>query len=393
MRLPTLRRSRADALPGIVGTVRTDRRTHDLTRRLRPGDVALIDHPDIDRHSAEALVGAGVAVVVNAAQSCTGSYPNLGPGIIASAGIPLVDNVGEEVFAALRDGEQIRVDDGTLYRETMPIGAGEVLDDRRVDELMEQANEGMATQLEAFTANTTELLRRERELFLDGVGIPEVTTRFAGRHALVVVRGYDYRADLAGLKSYIREYHPVLVGVEEGADVLLEAGYAPDLVVGEMSTVSDAALKSGAELVVHSYRDGQAAGFNRLERLGLHGVAFPGTAANEDIAMLLADAGGAELIVAVGTHASLVELLDRGKAGMSSSFLTRLRLGPKLIDAKGVGRLHHTRIRMWQLMLLLLAGVLAVAVSIGATPAGQDWFDGFGNHWDDFTDWIAGLTS
>lgn len=393
MKLPTLRRNRTDALPGIVGTVRADRRTHDLVRRLRPGDIAVIDHPDIDRHSAEALVDAGVAVVVNATESVTGSYPNLGPGIIAAAGIPLVDNIGDEAYAQLRDGETIRVDDATLYCDTMPIAEGEVLDRRRIDQLIEWAKEGMTAQLEAFTANTAELLRRERELLLDGVGIPEVKTRFAGRHALVVARGYDYREDLAGLKAYIREYHPVLVGVEEGADVLREAGYKPDLIVGAMSTVSEDALKGGAELVVHSYRDGKAAGFNRLERLGLHGVAFPGAVADEDIAMLLADACGADLIVAVGTHTSLVEFMDRGKTDMSSSYLTRVRLGSKLIDANGVRRLHHTRIRMWQLMLLLLAGLLAVGVSIGATPAGQGLVDGLEPHWNDFTDLLQGLIS
>lgn len=391
MKLPTLRRNRSDALPGIVGSVRVDRRTKDLTRRLRPGDVAVIDHADIDRHSAEALVNSRVAVVVNAAQSCTGSYPNLGPAIIAAAGIPLVDHVGDEVFGALQDGERIRVDQGTLYRDTMPIGEGEVLDTRRVDELMEHAKDGLTTQLEAFTANTTELLRRERELLLDGVGIPDVRTRFQGRHTLVVARGYDYRSDLARLKPYIREYNPVLVGVEGGADALVEAGYTPDLIVGDMLTVSDEALKSGAELVVHSYRDGKAAGFNRLERLGLHGNALPAAIANEDIAMLLADAKGADLIVAVGMHASLVEFLDKGKSGMSSTFLTRLRLGPKLIDAKGVARLHHTRIRMWQLLLLLLAGVIAIGVSIGATPAGSDWFESLDTGWHDFTDWLQGL--
>ncbi|MGH3360486.1 MAG: putative cytokinetic ring protein SteA [Nocardioidaceae bacterium] len=393
MKLPTLRRNRTDVLPGVVGPVRVDRRTNNLTKRLRPGDLAVIDHADIDRHNAEALVDSGVAVIINAAQSCTGSYPNLGPGIIADSGIPLVDNVGEEVLAALKDGERIRVDNGTLYRDTMPIAEGEVLDSRRVGELMEYAKDGLTTQLEAFTANTTEYLRRERELLLDGVGVPEVTTRFQNRHALVVVQGYDYRRDLANLKSYIREYNPVLIGVEDGADSLIEAGYAPALIVGDLSSVSDAALKSGAELVVHSYRDGRADGFNRLERLGLHAVPFPATGTSEDIAMLLADERGADLIVAVGTHASLLEFLDKGKSGMSSAFLTRLRLGPKLIDAKGVARLHHTRIRMRHLMLLLVAGLLAVGVSIFATPAGQEWFDGLSGYSGDFTNWIQGLIS
>ena len=391
MRL-SLRRHRSDALPGIVGPVRLDRRTKNLTKRLRPGDIAVIDHADIDKVSAEALVDAKVGVVVNAAQSCTGSYPNLGPGIIADAGIPLVDNVGDEVFTALAEGDKVRVDDGTIFRDSEPLGKGEVLDRERVDVLMEAARAGLSTQLEAFTANTMEFLRRERELLLDGVGVPDVATSFAKRHALVVVRGYDYRDDLKILKSYIREYHPVLVGVDGGADALVEAGYKPDMIVGDMDSVSDETLKCGAELVVHAYRDGRAPGLTRLEKLGLDGISFPATGTSEDVAMLLADAKEAELIVAVGTHATLVEFLDKGRQGMASTFLTRLRLGPKLIDAKGVSRLHHTRIRMWQLMLLLIAGLIAIAVSVAATPAGQEWLDVMQARWDDFTYWIQGLT-
>ncbi|UYM05194.1 putative cytokinetic ring protein SteA [Solicola gregarius] len=384
----SLRRNRTDALPGVTGPVRLDRRTKNLTKRLRPGDIAVIDHADLDKVSAEALIDAKVSAVVNVAQSCTGSYPNLGPGIIADAGVPLVDNVGDEVFTALSEGDTARVDEGIVYRDSEPVGKGIVLDRARVDELMESAKEGLSTQLEAFTANTMEFLKRERELLLDGVGVPEVRTSFARRHALVVVRGYDYRQDLAILKSYIREYHPVLVGVDGGADALVEAGYTPDMIVGDMDSVSDETLKCGAELVVHAYRDGRAPGFARLEKLGLEGTPFPATGTSEDVAMLLADAKSAELIVAVGTHATLVEFLDKGRSGMASTFLTRLRLGPKLIDAKGVSRLHHTRIRMWQLLLLLAAGLLAIAVSIAATPAGQEWLDVLQARWDDFTYWI-----
>ena len=387
----SLRRNRADVLPGIVGPVRLDRRTKNLTKRLRAGDIAVIDHADIDKVSAEALVDAKVAVVINAAQSCTGSYPNLGPGIITDAGIPLIDNVGDDVFTALADGDKVRVDEGTIYRDSEPLGKGDVLDRARVELLMEAAREGLSTQLEAFTANTMEFLRRERELLLDGVGVPDVSTSFAKRHALVVVRGYDYRQDLKILKSYIREYNPVLIGVDGGADALVEAGYTPDMIVGDMDSVSDETLKGGAELVVHAYRDGRAPGIARLEKLGLDGIPFPATGTSEDVAMLLADAKDAELIVAVGTHATLVEFLDKGRSGMASTFLTRLRLGPKLIDAKGVSRLHHTRIRMWQLLVLLLAGLVAIAVSIFATPAGQEWLDVLQARWDDFTYWIRDL--
>jgi uncharacterized membrane-anchored protein len=236
-----------------------------------------------------------------------------------------------------------------------------------------------------------EYLKRERDLLFDGVGVPDIDTRMRDRHVLIVVRGYDYKEDLAMLGHYIREYRPVLIGVDGGADALAEAGLRPDLIVGDMDSVTDATLRSGAELVVHAYRDGRAPGLERLERLGLRGVPFPAAGTSEDVAMLLADDKGASLIVAVGTHATLVEFMDKGRAGMASTFLTRLRVGSKLIDAKGVSRLYRSRIPAWTLVVLLVAGVLAVLVAIVATPTGQAYLDVLGSWWDRFVFWLQGL--
>jgi uncharacterized membrane-anchored protein len=234
MRLPTLRRSRASVLPGVRGTARLDRRTKNLTKRLRPGDIAIIDHTDLDRASAEALVDARVGAVINAAPSISGRYPNLGPEILIKAGIPLVDSAGSDIFGAVTEGQQIRVDGPDIYRDPDHVGKGMPQDAESVAAAMEAARAGLSVQLEAFAANTMEYLRRERELLLDGVGVPALETDFHGRHALVVVRGYHYQDDLATLRPYIREYRPVLVGVDGGADALLEAGYHPDLIVGDM---------------------------------------------------------------------------------------------------------------------------------------------------------------
>ena len=393
MRLSPLRRSKSVLEPGVTGAVRLDKRTSKLTKRLRPGDIAVIDHIDIDRASAEALVAGRVAAVVNVSESISGRYPNLGPEIIAAAGIPLIDSVGSNVFATLDEGDTVRIEDGVIHRGDSVIGQGEVYDAERILELMDRARAGMTSQLEAFTANTMEYLRRERSLLIDGVGVPDVHTRIEGRHVLVVVRGYDYREDLASLRGYIRQYRPVLCGVDGGADALVEAGHKPDIIIGDMEEVSDATLRCGAELIVRSARDGRAPGVERLERLGLEGVVFPASGTSEDIAMLLADSKGAPLIVAVGTHATLVEFLDRGRSGMASTFLTRLRVGPKLIDAKGVTRLYRNGIRTWQLMLMLLAGLLALAVALAATPAGQEWLDGSEGRWNDVVDWFQGLFS
>jgi uncharacterized membrane-anchored protein len=390
-----MRRRRSVDLPGVSGVARVDRRTKNLTKRLRRGEIAVIDHVDLDRVSAEALVACGAGAVVNVRPSVSGRYPNLGPEIIVEAGIPLVDSVGADLLTEIREGEFLRVDGNVVYRDTdsesVPVAEGQLQTPHTLAGLMEAAREGVSSQLEAFAANTMEYLRRERDLLLDGVGVPDINTGLRDRHVLIVVRGYDYKEDLAMLRHYIREYRPVLIGVDGGADALAEAGLKPDLIVGDMDSVSDATLHSGAELVVHAYRDGRAPGLERLERLGLRGVPFPATGTSEDVAMLLADDKGASLMVAVGTHNTLVEFMDKGRSGMASTFLTRLRVGSKLIDAKGVSRLYRSRIPAWTLVLLVVAGVLAVVVALAATPTGQAALDVLGSWWDRFVFWLRGL--
>jgi uncharacterized membrane-anchored protein len=364
------RRTPPETGSGVSGVVRVDARTKNLTKRLQPGDIAVIDHLDLDRVSAEALVACRPAAVLNAAQSTSGRYPNLGPEIIVSEGIPLIDDLGGAVMS-LREGRTVRVDEGAVYSGTVLVAEGTVQTEESVAAAMAEAREGLSVQLEAFAGNTMDFLNRERELLLDGVGVPEVSTTIEGRHVLIVVRGYHYKEDLAMLRSYVREYRPVLIGVDGGADAILESGLAPDMIVGDMDSVSDTALRSGAEIVVHAYRDGRAPGMARVEQLGVDHVVFPATGTSEDVAMLLADDKGAELIVAVGTHATLVEFLDKGRAGMASTFLTRLRVGSKLIDAKGVSQLYRTRISTLQIVLLALAGLLAIGVALASTELGE----------------------
>ncbi len=390
MRLSPLRRRRSgDRLPGAIGVARLDRRTKDLTKRLRPGDVAVIDHVDIDRVSADALVVCKVSAVINAAPSTSGRYPNLGPEILLAAGIPLVDDVGTDVFAAVREGDRVRVDGGTVYVDDRVVAEGTEQDAVSIDAAMAEARAGLHTQLEAFAANTMEYLLKERALLLDGVGVPEIRTDFNGRHALVVVRGYDYREDLAVLRPYIREYRPLLVGVDGGADALLESGYKPDVIVGDMDSVSDDALRCGAEVVVHAYADGHAPGLQRVQDLGVDAVVFPAAGTSEDVALLLADEKGAQLIVAVGTHATLVEFLDKGRQGMASTFLTRLRVGGKLVDAKGVSRLYRSRISTWQLLLLVLATLVAMGAAFAVSTAGQAYGQLLVDQWHDLVFWFT----
>jgi len=383
MRFATIRRQRdSDGESGVVGVARLDRRTKRLTQRLEPGDIAIIDHVDIDRVAGDALVDSGVAAVVNAAPSISGRYPNLGPEVIVKADIPLLDGVGVEVFDKVREGQRVRLSGDCLYVGDRLAATGTRQDVSTVVTAMAEARAGLSVQLEAFAANTMEYMKRERELLLDGVGVPQVRTAIDGRHCLIVVRGYDYRDDLEVLSAYIREFRPVLIGVDGGADALVESGYTPDLIIGDMDSVSDDVLRCGAEIVVHAYPDGRAPGLARVQALGVDAVTFPAAATSEDIAMLLADERGATLIVAVGTHATLVEFLDKGRAGMASTFLTRLRVGSKLVDAKGVSRLYRQRVSSLSLVLLVAAAMSAMAAAVAISTIGRSYLQVLAEQWN-----------
>jgi uncharacterized membrane-anchored protein len=365
-----LRRRDGQRPPGVVGRVRLDRRTRSLTSRLRPGEIAVVDHVDLDRISADQLVACRVGAVVNAALSTSGRYPNLGPEILVAAGIPLLDGVGDGVFGELREGDEVRLHGDELFVGDRVVARGVRQDAASVAAAMAEARAGLATQLEAFAANTAQYLLEERDLLLDGVGFPDLRTGLQGRHAVVVVRGYDHREDLRLLRPYLREHRPVLIGVDGGADELVLAGHTPDLVVGDPDTMSDEVLRCGAEVVVHACADGFAPALERVQDLGVPAVVFPAGGTSEDLALLLADEGGAQVIVTVGTHATLAEFLDRGRQGNASTFLTRLRVGGKLVDARAASRLHRSRISAWSLVALVLATVLVMAAALYGTSVG-----------------------
>lgn len=375
MRISGVRKKKnAHKLQEVHGIARVDTRTKRLVRRLEYGDVAVIDHEDIDRIAAEALIDCKVAAVLNAAKSTSGRYPNLGPGILIEAGIPLIDGLGSQIMSVAEGSELVIRRDGSVTSDGDVVAQGCWQTPETNTANMEEARAGLPLQLKAFASNTMEYVEAEQDLILDGVGVPDVHTRFAGKHALVVVRGYQYKEDLEALRPYIREYRPVIIGVDGGADAVLEAGYKLDMIVGDMDSVSDRALRSGAEIVVHAYRDGRAPGQKRVQDLAVPHVIFPATGMSEDIAMLLADAQGAQMIVAVGTHSTLVEYLDKGRRGMASTFLTRLQVGGKLVDAKGVSQLYRSRISNWQVAFLVCAGAAAIGAAMAATSAGQVTF-------------------
>jgi uncharacterized membrane-anchored protein len=327
----------------VSGIVRIDRRTKHLVQRLGRGEIAVICHRDLDGPCAQSLVSRGVAAVVNAEASISGKYPNLGPEILLEAGVPILDEAGPAVLDELTEGDRVELVGHRLYLDGAMIAEGTLLTSEEVRQRLRLAKRNLNDELRRFVQNTMSYIGAEQGLLFEPSQLPALRAQFEGHHALVVVRGEGCTEDLQAVRSYVREVRPVLVGVDGGADVLLEAGFKPDIIIGDMDSVSDRALRSGAELVVHAYaHDGQAPGLERLERLGLECTVFRSLGTSEDVAMLMAFEKGAELIVAVGSHSSLVDFLEKARGGMASTFLTRLKIGSSLVDAKGVSRLYRS---------------------------------------------------
>jgi uncharacterized membrane-anchored protein len=356
----------------LTGPAKLDRRTKHLVRRLEPGDIAIIDHTDLDRVSAEELVESGVRVVVNVAPSQSGRYPNPGPLTLVRGGVRLIDVAERDLFEQVSEGELLTVRGAGVYRNGTCLARGHALDSTELEHALAEQRGRVTEALQEFADNTMRYLREEGRLLAEGIEFPPLKTRFRDRHALVVARGPGHRRDLANLRSYVREFRPVLIGVDGGADALLEVGLKPDIVVGDMDSVSDAALRAASELIVHGYHAGTAPGAERLRELHVPHYVVQATGISEDLAFLLAYEKGAELIVAVGTHFNLIEFLERNRAGMSSTFVTRLKVGEILVDAKGVSRLVSRQVGLWPLVLFIAAGVTAAAVSIAVSPGLRD---------------------
>ncbi|GAA1160265.1 putative cytokinetic ring protein SteA [Nocardioides aquiterrae] len=375
-----VRQRPAVGLPGLVGTARVDRRTRTLVPRLRPGDIAVLEQVDLDRATAQALVDAGVAAVVNAVPMISGRYPNLGPQVLVDAGVPLVDGIGAAGLAAVGDGRTVRLHDGSVYDGEVLLAAGRAVDAATVETELEAARGGLVTQLETFTHNSTEFLRREQDLLLHGRGVPRLHTSVAGRPVVVVVRGQDHERELAGIRRFLREQDPVLIGVGGGAEALRAAGFRPDVVVldahaDDAELPGAATLKAARDVVVRTDRGAGRAHLESLERLGIRPSVVESAATPEDAALIVADAAEAAVIVGVGMHTTLADFLDRQRTGLASTYLTRLKVGHRLVDADAVPHLYSGRVRPWHLLLVLLAGLVALAAALSVTPVGHDWLD------------------
>lgn len=389
MRMPALLSRTTETLPGISGIARIDKNTKRLLSRVGPGDIVILDEVDLDRVTADALVAADVLAVVNASTSISGRFPNLGPELLAASGITLIDDVGVEVFKRIKDGAKIRIDDGGLYSGERRLAKGIELGEREIADLMIDAKTGLVDHLEAFSGNTIEFIRSESPLLIDGVGVPDVDVRIEGRHVVVVSDGPDHAADLKKLKPFIKEYQPIMVGVDGGADTLMDMGYRPDLIVGDPEGMRAATLKSGAQVVLPADPDGHAPGLERIQDLGIGAMTFPAAGSAADLALLLVDHHEAALIVTVGHPASIDEFFDRSlRESNPSTFLTRLKVGAKLVDAKAVATLYRSRVSGAAIALLILAALVAMIVAVMMSSSGSEVTDWIVDQWDRLTDWV-----
>jgi uncharacterized membrane-anchored protein len=348
----------------FVGRAKIDKRTKNLVNRLSKDDIAVIDHKDIDRVSAENLISCSPLVIIDTQPMISGRYPTLGPSLLSDAGIYLIDCVGEDFLDKVGEGQELSVVGSAVYKNGELIAEGRELTGTIINHELKKANLSLGSELEKFASNTLDFIKNEKSHVFDELNVPHCSVKISGRHALIVIRGHDYREDMKALKFYIRETKPVLIAVDGGADLLLEEGYRPDVIIGDMDSVSDQALESAKEIVVHAYHNGDAPGGDRLDDLGIEYKLFNAKATSEDLAMLYAYEHGAEMITAVGTHSNLVDFLDKGREGMASTFLTRLKVGSRLVDARGVYKLHRSTVKTSYLLMLVLAALLTVTIII-----------------------------
>ncbi|NLM69048.1 MAG: hypothetical protein GX177_03490 [Firmicutes bacterium] len=369
------------------GQVRLGRKTKELVKNLKSREIAVIDHPDLDAVGAMQLADSGVSVVLNAADSITGRYPNLGPELLLERGIVLIDRLGDAIFTQLQDGDQIQIVQQNIYLNEHLVASGRLVTRDLVLSLMEEARKNIDAEVFQFVDNTIEYMQKEKQLMLADLIIPKVRTPIKDRHVVVVVRGINYRDDLRAIGAYIDDMNPVLIGVDGGADALLEFGHTPDLIIGDMDSVSSETLNCGAEILVHAYQDGRSPGARRLSELGIDYKIFPAPGTSEDIALLLAYELGAQLIVAVGLHSNLIDFLEKGRPGMASTFLTRMKIGSILVDAKGVSQLYKGKAGILPIPLLIAAVIPILLIIMLATS----WRDLLRLFWLELRLFIGGL--
>jgi len=358
----------------IRGRARLDRRTKDLVKRLRKTDIAIISHDDIDEVAANCLIEIKPQAIINTKPSITGRYPAKGVYKILKSGIPVLDEVEDGIFDLIREGTRVEIRQNQVFAFEKKVAEGKLLTLEDVKAKLNQADENFKQQLDVFVDNTLEYAKKEKDILLGNLEVPPLHTYMLKRHVLIVVRGSSYKEDLRTISSYIQEQRPVLIGVDGGADALLEFGLKPDIIVGDMDSVSNEALQCGADIIVHAYANGKAPGLERVRDMGLEAEVFPVPGTSEDVAMILAWEYGASLIVVVGSHSNMVDFLEKGRKGMASTFLVRLKIGSILVDARGVSQLYKQSLHRRNLAQLFLAAMVPFTILLFISPATKPFF-------------------
>ena len=385
--LPRLRRAKKEPDLTISGSVRVDPDPVRLARRLRRGEIAVIDSMDLDQRGAEALAASHPAAILNAQASISGRYPNGGPLVLARAGIPLVDALGRDILA-LRDGAKVTIDDATVLRGGERLASGKRQSLQSIADAMEAAHEGIKVQLAAFTANAMDVVAQESGLLLEGANLPEMTVSMQGRHVVVVATGFEHLEQVKAIRGYLRDRHPLIIAVGEGADVAMANAYPPAVIIGRTDGVSDEALTSGAEVVLHD-PSGRDPGESRLDALNVKHTSSHVNVASEDLAILLAHAAGASVIVTVGIQVTLHDFLEGGNVDSVGTFLARLVAGGKLVDAKTLTEVYRHQYSPWTLVALVLSAIFVLGNALALTPGGAAWLRSV---WPTIASWFGGTS-
>jgi uncharacterized membrane-anchored protein len=363
-------------------TVRTHRDFRALVGRVQPGDLVVIDRRDLDAASASALVERKPAAVLNAAEFVSGRFANLGPAVLDKAGVLLLEAEPTAV-RRLKDGAELRLEGSILYDGEQVAVEAQRLTTEQIRERMDRARTGMASQLDTFAHTASEFLRREEGVLLHGTGLPVLRTAMSGR-SVVVVGPHATAADVRRISGFLREQRPVLIGVDSGAELLRRRRRLDVLVLSRDATPSDKTLRKAREVVLHGAGEGIR---RQVAKLNVPTYEVATSASSTDVALLLAHNGGARLVVPVGDPATLEELIDRERSDQASAVLTRMRLGTSVVEAAAVPLLYTGRVRMWLVLLVLLAAVAVLGVTIAATPIGHDWWRDIS---DGLPDWVGG---
>ncbi|WP_297081744.1 putative cytokinetic ring protein SteA [uncultured Demequina sp.] len=382
------RSDRADSASGgtVTGPLRIEPTVRALARRLRPGDVAVIDVLDLDQKAAEALAARRPGAVVNVRSSMSGRFPTGGPRVLLDAGIVLVDDAGSAILGG-SDGATATVAGPEISIDGEAVATGTLVDEEALARLTAEAAEGMHVQLATFTANAMDHVEREADLILDGAGLPDLGIDVTDRDVVVIASGYQHREQLRQIRRYLRDRRPVLIAVGDAADAALELASAPHLIVGDVESVGENALRAADHVLLHEPH-GADPGEARVDALGVSHSTATSSLPSAALAILLAHASGARVIVTVGVEGTLQDYLEAAHTDASGMFLARLQAGRSVVDATALAQVYRHRYSPWVLVALVTSAVLALGVAIWVTPGGRELIE---QGWSTVTGWFGGL--